>query len=331
MNGWFVVPGDIDRIPSGGNGYDRRAGRGLTEVAVEGSWPRPDEAARDWLAEVLGGLPDGSVVLLDGLVACGVPELVAPHADRLRLAVLVHLPLAWETGLDPAVAAELDAAERACLRAARAVIATSPRAAEHLAAHHGLAGVHTVVPGVDPAPLATGTDGVSTLLCVASVTPRKGHDVLVEALARLDVPWRCLCAGPIPETSHVARVRQLVDRHCLNAQFELVGPLHGQALDQVYAAADLFVLPSRAETYGMVVTEALARGIPVLDVDALGDGGRLLPAGDVGALTAALRQWFGSADVRADLRDAARRRRANLSTWDETAAGLERVLDSLRA
>ncbi|MBB5953597.1 glycosyltransferase involved in cell wall biosynthesis [Saccharothrix tamanrassetensis] len=336
MTGYFVVPGGVHDpgAPSGGNVYDRRVSQGLDVVAVAGSWPRPAPEARALLHRVLAGFEDGAVVLIDGLVACGVPDVVVPHTGRLRIAVLVHLPLADETGVDPAVAAELDVAERACLRAVDAVVATSPEAAKRLTRHHGLKHVHVVAPGTDPAPPAPGTDGMSGLLCVASVTPRKGHDVLVEALARVaDVPWHCVCVGPVPPSAHVTRLRELIARHGLGDRVRLVGPLNGEPLERAYAAADLFVLPSRAETYGMVVTEALARGIPVVASavpDALGDGGLLLPPGDVDALSDALRQWFHSEDRRRRLRDAAARRRPELSTWDETVRGLDRVLASLR-
>ncbi|MFI9006765.1 glycosyltransferase family 4 protein [Actinosynnema sp. NPDC053489] len=334
----FVLPGGVadPTSPSGGNAYDRRVVRelgGVREVVVPGPWPRPDAAARSALAAALAAVEDGSAVLLDGLVACGVPEVVVPHARRLRIAVLVHLPLADETGLPADVAARLDAAERECLRAAAAVIATSPAAARRLAAHHGLDRVHVVPPGTDPAPPAPGTDGASRLLCVASLTPRKGHDVLVRALAEVvDLPWTCAFVGPPPRSRRWS-VRDLVDRHGLGPRVELTGPLTGAALDRAYAAADLFVLASRAETYGMVVTEALARGVPVVASsvpDALGDGGVLLPAGDVGAFADALRRWLTDPGWRHDLRERAARRRRELSTWDETAAGLAAVLATLR-
>ncbi|WP_367131815.1 glycosyltransferase family 4 protein [Saccharothrix sp. HUAS TT1] len=330
----FVLPGGVDdpASPSGGNVYDRRvvdglrsAGVPVREVVVPGDWPRPDERARAELGRALAGIGDDAVVLLDGLVACGVPEVVVPHAGRLRLVVLVHLPLADETGLPPAVAARLDAAERECLRAARAVVATSPRAARELADRHGLPEVRVVVPGVDPAPLATGTDGASRLLCVASVTPRKGHDVLLAALAEVaDLPWTCAFVGPV-RTPARTQVEELVDRSGLRDRIELVGPLTGAALDRAYATADLFVLASRAETYGMVVTEALARGVPVIASsapDALGGGGLLLPAGDVPAFARALRRWLTDDGWRRDLRGRALSRRRELSTWDETAAAL---------
>ncbi|MEU8340713.1 Glycosyltransferase involved in cell wall bisynthesis [Actinomadura meyerae] len=346
----FVVPGDIDddTAPSGGNRYDRRvgeelaaSGRPVRMLQVPGSWPRPDEPARTALARSLASLPDGAAVLLDGLVACGVPEIVVPEAGRLRLAVLVHLPLADEPGQD-----DLNAGERKVLEAAAAVVATSPWAKDHLIAHHGLdpSRVHAVPPGTDPAPLASGTDGATRLLCVASVTPRKGHDVLVEALATLaHLPWHCECAGPLTrDPEHVTRLRRLIGRHRLAGRVELAGPLTGKRLDDAYAAADALVLASRAETFGMVVTEALARGIPVIATsadgvpDALGWDpagavpGLLVPPGDPEALATALRRWLVDPDLRGRLRAAARLRRTMLPGWDDTARRMATVLSRLR-
>ncbi|RFS82842.1 glycosyltransferase [Actinomadura spongiicola] len=345
-----VVPGDIDDAgaPSGGNHYDRRlceelaaSGRPVRELAVPGAWPRPGAAARAGLARMLAALPAESVVLLDGLVACGVPEIVVPETRRLRIAVLVHLPLADEPGQ-----ADLNAAERDMLEAAGAVVATSPWARDHLIAHHGLdpSRVHAVTPGTDPAPLATGTDGATRLLCVASVTPRKGHDVLVEALAAVaHLPWHCECVGPLRrDPDHVTRLRRLIARHRVGDRVHLEGPLTGKRLDDAYAAADLAVLTSRAETYGMVVTEALARGVPVLatSVDGvpgtLGQDptgavpGMLVPPDDPAALAAALRRWLTEPDLRDRLRAAARRRRGTLPGWDDTARRMATVLSRLR-
>jgi glycosyltransferase involved in cell wall biosynthesis len=320
----FVLPADVDDpgSPSGGNVYDVRVGADLRRVTVAGDWPRPNDVAE--LEQALARIPDGDVVLMDGLVGCGVPEVVVPQARRLKLAVLVHLPLADETGLDPALATLLDGKERQVLRAASAVIATSPTAAENIRARHGLEGVHVVVPGTDPAPVAPGTDGVSRLLCVASVTPRKGHDLLIRALRKIDFGWRLDCVGPL---------RPFVEQLPADDRVSFPGPLTGEALTSAYAAADLFVLASRNETYGMVVTEALARGVPVIASavpDALGDGGLLLPPGDENALEAALTRWFQDQEFRAELRARALRRRAALSTWDQSTEDLRRVLASLR-
>ncbi|MFF3906947.1 glycosyltransferase family 4 protein [Streptomyces sp. NPDC001848] len=350
----FVMPGGVDdpARPSGGNAYDRRIcldlpgfGWQVERHLVEGSWPRPGAQTRAELARTLRDLPDGTVVLLDGLVACGVPEIVVPEAERLRLAVLVHLPLGDETGLDPETAAELDAKERDTLRAVPAVIATSDWAVRRLVSHHGLAPerVHVAAPGADIAPLAPGTDGVSRLLCVAAVTPRKGQHRLIEALAAVkDLPWSCVCVGGLGhDPEYVERLRALIDEHGLGDRLHLTGPQSGAELEASYASADLMVLTSYAETYGMAVTEALARGIPVLATDVGGlpeavgrapDGGVpgiLVPPEDPAAIAAELRGWFGEADVRRRLKAAARGRRAALDGWATTARSLAGVLGRL--
>lgn len=350
----FVMPGGVDdpTAPSGGNAYDRRVcldlpgfGWQVERHAVAGSWPRPGAAARTELARTLRDLPDGTVVLIDGLVACGVPEIVVPEAERLSIAVLVHLPLGDETGLEPGLALELDAKEREVLRAVPAVVATSDWAVRRLVSHHGLAPerVHVATPGADIAPLASGTDGVSRLLCVAAVTPRKGQHRLIEALAGAqDLPWSCVCVGGITQDpEYVAHLRMLIKRYGLQDRLHLAGPKAGAELDASYAAADLMVLTSYAETYGMAVTEALARGIPVLATDVGGvaeavgrapDGGVpgiLVPPEDPAALAAELRGWFGEADVRRRLKAAARGRRAALDGWATTARSLAGVLGRL--
>ncbi|CAM5349537.1 Glycosyl transferase OS=Streptomyces canus OX=58343 GN=AQI96_30165 PE=4 SV=1 [Streptomyces canus] len=350
----FVMPGGVDdsTAPSGGNAYDRRVcldlpgfGWQVERHAVAGSWPRPGAAARTELARTLRDLPDDTVVLIDGLVACGVPEIIVPEAERLRLAVLVHLPLGDETGLEPNLALELDAREREVLRAVPAVIATSDWAVRRLVSHHGLAPerVHVATPGADIAPLASGTDGVSRLLCVAAVTPRKGQHRLIEALAGAqDLPWSCVCVGGITQDpEYVASLRMLIKKYGLQDRLHLAGPQAGAELDASYAAADLMILASYAETYGMAVTEALARGIPVLATDVGGlpeavgrapDGGVpgiLVPPEDPAALAAELRGWFGEADVRRRLKAAARGRRAALDGWATTARSLAGVLGRL--
>jgi glycosyltransferase involved in cell wall biosynthesis len=200
--------------------------------------------------------------------------------------------------------------------------------------------VHVAEPGVDPADLAPGTAGAGALLCVAAVTPGKGHDVLLDALAPMaGLPWHCRCVGSLDRDPAFAealgrRVREvgLADRVCFS------GPRTGADLDRSYVAADVLVLASRAEAYGMVVTEALARGLPVVATDvggvpeALGRGvdgtppGLLVPPGDAVALGDALRTWLGDADLRRRLRRAAHERRASLSRWSTPTSIVAGVL-----
>ena len=200
--------------------------------------------------------------------------------------------------------------------------------------------MHVAEPGVDAAGLAPGTAAGDALLCVAAVTPDKGHDVLLDALATAaDLRWRCACVGSLDRDPAFADgVRRATRTKGLGDRVRFAGPRCGPDLDRAYAAADLLVLASHAETYGMVVTEALARGLPVLAADvggvteALGHGddgtrpGLLVPAGDPAALGAALRAWLGDAELRGRLRRAARERRAALRGWPATTSVLAGVL-----
>jgi glycosyltransferase involved in cell wall biosynthesis len=342
---YVVVPDDIDDVArcSGGNAYDRRLCQdlGARVLPVSGRWPHPDATARAGLSATLAASPDGAVVLVDGLVACGVPEIMVPAARRLALAVLVHLPLGDESGADPALVAR----ERETLAAAAAVVATSPWTARRLATVHGLdpEQITVAAPGVDPAPLAPGTDGASNLLCVGSITPTKGQDLLVEALAAVaDLPWTCDLVGPVRrDPVHVATVEKLIAHHGLGDRVRIVGPQVGSALNTAYAAADLLVVPSRAETYGMAVTEALARGIPVLATDAGGlvetlghdpDGrvpGFVVPAHDATTLGVVLKRWLTEPVLRNGLRRSARARRGMLQGWEVTSRCVRTVLDRL--
>ena len=178
------------------------------------------------------------------------------------------------------------------------------------------------------------------LLCVAAVTPDKGHDVLIDALATATgLSWRCDCVGSLDRDPAFADgVRRATRRKGLGDRVRFPGPRTGPELDRAYAGADLLVLASHAETYGMVVAEALARGLPVLAAEvggvteALGHGedgtrpGLLVAPGDPAAFGAALRAWLGDAELRGRLRRAARQRRASLRPWPVTASVVAGVL-----
>ncbi|HEY2044591.1 MAG TPA: glycosyltransferase family 4 protein [Jatrophihabitans sp.] len=344
-----VVPDSIDDLarPSGGNAYDRQICRGLTatgwdvhEHKMSGEWPRPSPAAEEALARAIADIPNEAVVLVDGLVASTVPAILVPAADRLRLIVLVHMPLGvGEPGRDDT---HTGTRERAVLTAARAVVTTSSWTRDAILDQYVLPPdeVYLAEPGVETAALAPGTTYGGELLCVAAVTPGKGHGDLLAALAsNADLPWRCVCVGALDRAPQfVEHLRRGAEADGIGDRVHFAGPLTGDELDDAYAVADALVLASHSESYGMVVTEALARGLPVLATaigglpQAMGrapDGrrpGLLVPPGDPRTLATALRSWLQDADLRQQLREAARQRRSTLSGWAATTDQIAHVL-----
>lgn len=374
-----LVPAGIDdpTRPSGGNRYDRRvldalAGEGwaVCERAVPGSWPAPSPADLDGLDMLLRRLPAGSLVLIDGLIASAVAPLLIPQTGRLRVVVLLHMPLGTDS-------------ERDLLHRCTHVVTSSRWVGDRLRAD-GLDPDRLTVaePGVDPAEPATRSATGRRLLSVAVLAPHKGQDVLIAALNRLaDLDWTCTVAGSAEvDPAFAARLRAdaaglpvdaaglrldaagfrvdaagangdglrvdaaglRADRAGIADRVRFVGPLAGPDLDRAYASADLLVHPSRAETYGMVITEALARAIPVVATDVGGIAGSLGrdPAGrrpgclvgpdDVDALAAALRGWLTESGRRADWRRAAAARRDCLTGWATTAGLLADALAGAR-
>jgi glycosyltransferase involved in cell wall biosynthesis len=332
----FVIPGDLDTL-TGGYIYARRmiaelraAGHRVSVHRLSDSFPLPTPDALAQAADTLEGLETGAMVVIDGLAFGAMPEIVHRASARLRLIALVHHALADETGLDPLTRDRLFRDERAALAAAHRVIVTSPVTARDLARYDVPAErIGVVLPGTDPAPLAIGSPGPERrLLCIATLTPRKGHAVLVRALAKVpELPWRLLCAGSEtrdPETA--ATVRALIAELGLERRIDLVGEAVGERLDALYHGADLFVLASHLEGYGMALAEALARGLPIVSTTGgaipetvPADAGLLVPPGDADAFAAALRRVFEEKGLWARLAAGARRAREALPTWPETA------------
>lgn len=347
-----VLPGGVDdpARPSGGNAYDRRLITGLVELGwsvqewpVSGDWPEPGDVAGAALTAVIAAIPDHSVVLVDGIIASASPEVLVPASTRLRLVVLMHMPLGALPGDQGRRARP---SERDALTAAVAVITTSAWARTWLLAHYSLAGdVVVAEPGVDQAPVSPGTASASSLLCVAAVIPNKGHDVLIEALTTLtDLDWTCLFVGTLQrDPAWVMRLQGQVSAAGLDSRIRFAGAHQAEQLAADYAGADVLVHPTRAETYGMVVTEALAHGLPVI-ASAVGglprtlgrasDGhrpGLLVRPDNPAALAAALRCWLASPDLRQRLRSRALERRETLTNWHETSETVLSVLSRAAA
>ena len=341
----FVIPGRLD-TPTGGYVYGRRIIEGLrrsgmdVEVkALSPLFPFPDAPASRAAERTLADLPDNTRVVIDGLAAGAMPSELERQASRLRIVALVHHPLARETGLSTDAILALETSERRALTFVRHAIVTSRTTAATLARDYGVepARIAVVEPGTDRAIRAHGSPGTRTeLLCVASVTPRKGHVTLVRALARLaDLDWMLTCVGsmqrdpvtPLRIYKEVAKAK-LRDRVVFEDEVK-----DTSELEPFYGKADIFALPTEYEGYGMAVAEALAHGIPVVSTptggiaDLVGtEAGILVPPGDVNALADALRLLMTNNVERDRLREGAWRIGNSLPTWIDAADRFAEVL-----
>jgi glycosyltransferase involved in cell wall biosynthesis len=328
----FVVPGPLDQR-TGGYIYDRRMVEGLRALGwavrvheLAGRFPQADASARAAAAAAIETIAAGDVPVIDGLALPAFVEL----PDRLPQpwVALIHHPLALETGLTPVEAQAFADLERVLLPRAARVAVTSPRTRQDLAAYDlDDTRIAVVVPGTEPAPLARGSGGPGlALLCVASLTPRKAHAVLLQALHGLrDLDWHLTCVGSAERDPVCARsITAAIDRLGLRQRVSLIGEQAESDLAPFYDRADLFVLASYHEGYGMVLAEALARGLPVVSTSAGAipdtvpeDAGLLVPPGDARALAGALRQVIRGPELRAKLSAGARAARRNLPSWDD--------------
>lgn len=331
----FLVPEGFATRPSGGNVYDRHVLADLLAAGWRVVIHEVDTATGDTAGavdRVLARLPERSLVLVDSLVASGAAGAAAVClAAPVRVVPLVHM--LFDTPLEHELLCE-----------AAVVITTSAWTANLLVTRHGVdpRRVHVATPGVDLAPRSPGTAAGTELICLAALTPGKGHDVLLDALALLtDLDWRCRLVGSLEQDrEQVDALRKQAADRGINERVDFVGELVGDGLTAAWSRADLLVLPSRAETYAMVVTEALARGLPVVASavggvpEALGeidDGtrpGMLVRPDDAAALARALRRWLEDEPLRRWLRRAAGARRASLRRWPLTAARVARALES---
>lgn len=345
----FAIPGRLD-TPTGGYAYD---GRIIAELRLLGwqvgvidvghAFPHPDGAAREFALSRLLATPQMQPIVIDGLAFGAMPREARMLCDRNPLVALVHHPLALETGLGAATAQTLHDSERAALGCARAVVVTSEPTAAILRRDYAVpSGRLTVVrPGVDipqPRPRPQDDRSFVDLLAVGSIAPRKGHDILLAALAPLKaLPWRLTIAG---DTTRDAAAFVRLQADITQLQFQdrvvVVGAMTPVQLGELYARADVFVLASLFEGYGMVFGEALANGLPIV-ATAVGaaqeivpkDAGALVAPGDVNELSDALRRVIENADVRGRMTCAAREAARGLPQWRQSAKDFARVLEAL--
>jgi len=347
----FLIPGDI-HTATGGYAYDREIAAALTragwkisieQLAEDLALPEAKAAA----TRCLEALPDDALVLVDGLALADLAAPLASHSRRLRLVAIVHHPAALETGLSEARASEIARSELLALRTMNSVVCTSDWTARTLSGL-GLtsAPIHVVEPGTDigaarretqpmrRAPATAHAAGLR-LLCVATITPRKGHDLLVRALARLaDLHWSLTCIGSRERAPlHVKHVEALIQSHALQDRITMAGEVDRSTLIDAYEDADLFVLASKLEGYGMVLAEARAAGLPIVATrggavaETLADAAAVVVEPDSPEhLADALRAIIAQQQVWLALAGAAREKAQTNRTWELAAAELAAAL-----
>lgn len=342
----WLVAGDPNQY-TGGYLYDARIAAGVAEfgwqvetIGLAGCFPQTDDRARRAMEEALAGCPDASLVIIDGLALGDLGDVVAAHSRRLWLVALVHHPLAEEYGLSTPQQAWLRQRETAALAEVAHVVVTSCFTARRLA-DYGVnkTRIDIVLPGVEPADAADARWPPTRLLCVATLIPRKGHTVLIDALAALaGLDWTCECIGARDRhPACVAEIETMIADHGLDQRIRLSGAHAPDALADAYRHSDLFVLPSFYEGYGMVITEAIAHGLPVVTTtggalaDTLPSGvGLAVAPGDAAALADALRTLLTDRAHYARCCQAALIERQTLDDWQRASRRFANVLDRIR-
>jgi glycosyltransferase involved in cell wall biosynthesis len=348
----FAIPGDIT-LPTGGYAYDREVlallptmGIDVRHLELPGGFPDPSEDDFARTAERIASTPAGTVLLIDGLAYGAMPTALIDGFDR-PIVALVHHPLCLEAGVVPARAEALRALETAALARAARVVVTSPTTARTLTADFAVPAdrITVAVPGTEPAARAVGSGGAGdkiALLAVGSVVPRKGYDVLVRALeidASASAPdWTLRIVGALDRSpATVDALREQVAAAGLTDRIDIAGPMSRDQLDRCYDRADIFVLSSHYEGYGMVLAEALARGLPIATTtggaaaETVPDNAALkLPPGDPVALQRALRRMIDDPVLRGRLADAAWSAGRALPRWSDTAALIAQTIKEAR-
>ncbi len=343
----FAIPGDID-TPTGGYIYDRTVmsrlpneGVEVSHVALPSGFPLPSAEELAETAQMLAAVPSDSVLLIDGLAFGALPDEVLDGVTA-PIVVILHHPLGLETGLDPEVSHDLLASEKAALQHARHIIVTSPSIAEALPKLFFVPPPPITVaePGTERAPRAQGGGDRCEIISVGSVIPRKGHDVLVEALSKLrHLDWNAKIVGSDDrDTDFAGRVRARITETGLEDRIALTGAMAKDELYSHYHKADIFALPSRYEGYGMVFAEALARGLPIVAARAGAvpgtvprEAGLLVEPDDPDAFAGVLERLIMDKDLREQLAGAAWDHAQSLPRWEDTVRKIVSVIQEVQA
>jgi len=341
---YFVIPGKLSTM-TGGYEYDRQLIAGLQDLGIRvhhvelsASFPLPDSIAMAEAAALMAAIPDGAVVLADGLAWGTMDTIAQTEHQRLIIVALCHHPLAFESGLSTAQQVALFRSEKITLELSKAIAVTSQSTADLLVKAYGvpLSKLTVALPGTQQQTFAACQGDPPVLLTVATLTQRKAHDVLIDALSRItNLPWTArFVGGQHFDPDWAAHLRKITDALGLGERISFVGSVTD--LTPEYTNADLFVLPSRFEGYGMVFAEALSFGLPIVAARAGAvpdvvpeSAGVLVNADDATALAFALHELLSDKHRYQQLRLGAQTAAAALPSWQDTAKIMNKLLMTL--
>ncbi|MEL6464031.1 MAG: glycosyltransferase family 4 protein [Pseudomonadota bacterium] len=341
----FAIPGDKDRR-TGGFIYEARVlqemnliGCVTRHLQLPGSFPDPTQADMATTLADLNAVPAHQPIILDGLVfgSIDVDGLVRIEAPVIAM---VHHPLGLETGLAPKRAAFLLKNEAAALRHVDHVIVPSDETARVLCRdlEADANKITVAAPGFDRPEVSRQPTDPPLVLSVGLLAPRKGHDILLAALGRLrDLAWQAKIVGQAHDPDYAARLHHLRDDLGLSRRVQFAGEVGQRTLTSHFNTASAFVLATRYEGYGMVLSEAMQFGLPVVSCrvgavpDTVGDAGLLVPPDDPTALADAVRSILQDRATAKELSRRAAERSATLPYWSETAGVFAKVVAQVSA
>lgn len=341
----FAIPGDIDQ-KTGGYIYERtllmglrEEGRAVQHLILPASFPNATEAETEQAIAQMSAVPADVPLIIDGLVYGGL----ATHGfSRIKapIVAMIHHPLGLETGLPAARARALLALEKANLEYADHVVVPSPHTAHILTRDFAVKAerISIAPPGFEPAQARLPRAGAPLILSVGLLAARKGHDVLIDALAAIsDLDWYAEIVGGTHDPAIATALADQIEALGLGQRIRLAGLVDDAHLRRLYREAHLFALATRYEGYGMAFGDAMTHGLPIVTCSAgavpdtvPATAGHLVAVNDPAAFAAALRNLLtdtAAYDAKAQGSAAAG---AQLPRWTDTVSVMSGVLDQVR-
>lgn len=343
----FVIPGDIN-LPTGGYRYDREiinawqnSGVDVTLININGNYPFPTNADKQTALNKIAELPKADIAVVDGLLGGASPEFMQALSKVLPTVALIHHPLCLENGLDEETAKTLESSELAGLAFTSGIITTSPATTLTVSNlfEYNKDKIHTVLPGVERGETSKGSNNSTVnLLCVGSIIERKGHKDLLLALSELTkLDWHLDCIGSTDfDAALFVELKQILETKQLTNKVTFHGSVSEEAILNGYTKADVFVLPSLFEGYGMAYAEAIVRGLPVIGTTAgaIPDTvpktcGILVEPSNIQSLRQALQKMIMDKELRNQYHEAAIKAELSFPTWESSAGAFFKILKDI--